>query len=352
MKTERFAAASLHHAVRRARMIGLAIIVVSLALTRLATAQGVCQCNIGCYASPGACVLDATGCDPGYAALCATHPTGGCAHTGEVSCAGSCTCMRMLPVDAGSFDATVPVIDASIDASIVDATTVDVAIGTAPIDPRSQTLQTPTGYDVRRQISSIWGDARTEDVFCATGLLVGGVCYAERCQSDVEAGFSCAMSGYSCRPVRGVPLCIPVCASRVCALDTYCDPRAGCLPFPDGGLRCADLQCPPGEICDPNAGCVTDRCAGVVCQRGLQCLSGECIPIPVSAAGDGGFAGDGSMHPRVIPMGGCGCRSAPGRSSSDGTAGLVVAIFVSLVTALLRPRRRATCQRPVESRQR
>jgi hypothetical protein len=203
------------------------------------------------------------------------------------------------------------------------------------------------------EFESFWGDFLgaglgeycSENLECASGFCVDGVCCENACSQKCQA---CNLSGYagSCRMVSNGTDCSDsnvcngreTCQSGECqagtpltcdepgpCLSAGCDPAAGCFselmadgaPCPDsvlcdgtevclGGiciegapLDCEDQNPCTQNFCDPLAGCQQEsRPDGFPCSDSgdMACVSGECIDVP----------GEESN--------GCGCGQVPGRS--------------------------------------
>jgi hypothetical protein len=363
-----FTLRSAHALLRVILAFSLAAAVTSVGAD--VSAQGRCNCNNGCHAYPGQCVLrGGAGCETGYAPFCGTRATSCPQNSSWVSCNGECQCVRIPGFDAGVPDGGSPpptdssitpprdvttvadigvpprdvtVIDAPpvttdvpadrstpppVDAPGVDRPTTPADVSTPPVDapgPRDVPVSpvdapvAPTDAPAAPADASVPGDqpeTPEEDAGpceCPSGVCVAGRCITDRCQYSPELGFVCNVAGTACRLIGGEPYCVPFCL----------------------GVRCE-----AGQFCDRSSGgaCVTDNCAMIQCPAGLTCYRNQCGRTNDGgfvAEGDGGLLdasapADGALTPPLIDDGGCGCRAgSPGGHSTSGALLLVAGVCV------------------------
>jgi MYXO-CTERM domain-containing protein len=113
-----------------------------------------------------------------------------------------------------------------------------------------------------------------EDTRNACGFCLGGeqaeVCDGadNNCDGQVDEGEPCPPN-YVCLDAE----CVPRCQNNECVeANTFCDePTQLCIS------PCHDVTCTLPALCDENDGQCHDRCEGVACQAGQQCLNGSCL---------------------------------------------------------------------------
>lgn len=290
------------------RLLGVVLAAAALSLAPSpVAAQGRCSCNRGCHQYPGQCVQPgSSGCEAGFAPFCGTRADS-CPNVGWVSCGGDCTCVRIVPADAGVPDGGTPRLDVLVS---LDAP--------APVDGSASSdalvsLDAPASPDAATPADAATpgADAPALDAGCACegGACIAGVCYRERCVFNAELGFICTTPGTSCRLLDADPLCVPFCAGVLCRAGEFCDERAAGRCTLD---RCASIECPVGTVCRQNQ-----------CGR-LGGPDGG-VFIAKTDAGAGGV--DGSTGaPGTAMDDGCGCRVGGGRGRPPNAALLAAAL--------------------------
>jgi len=321
-----------------------------------AFAQGTCDCNNGCHASPGQC-LQRGNCTQGFAPYCDNRASSCPGHQSWVSCGGGCTCVPIPGYDAGVSmpDANVPV-DASRPDVVtpVDAARPDVV---TPADAARPDVVTPADAarpDVVTPTDAARPDASRPDVVTpvdagppCTGVVVDGVCYTDKCRYEGELGWQCLQfPGRACRQFPNRPAddqlyCVPTCAGVMCDPGEFCNPQSGCM---SGTADCSggdgSITCPSGQFCDPSAGCVSDMCPTMECPEGRVCFQNQCREPGTFDGGpnfDAGGNGDGGTD--GTKKGGCGCNTVGTTDSSRSVA--FAALGLAALFARSRSRRRA-----------
>lgn len=364
---------------RHRALAALFALAISAALPSAAYAQGRCSCNNGCHQYPGQCVQPgSSSCEAGFAPFCETRAES-CPRTGWVSCGGTCTCVRVTPLDAGTPGDVPTVMDTGVSADVPRPRDVPASMdlgfpADAPVftdarppadAPASMdarvgsdvlvSMDAPSGSDVLvstdvRPAGDAPPGADAPLVDRPTGspdstVDLDGGSLADA-PSAVDAGATAsdaAVSTDGCVCEGGI------CVAGVCYRDrcTY-HPELGficasagtscrltdgipiCVPI------CAGVSCAAGEFCDErsNGACVADRCSSIQCPIGTTCVNNQCGRW---SGGDGGtfivedggtYAQDGgAAAPPTGADEGCGCRAGQVGAPGGPWGALLLGLF-------------------------